>query len=157
MIYQELKNAKAFDEFQEFYKVFKEKHYVLTSEKWNNIETYCDKKNRCKYTPNELKNLKKKMENRYANKLQEKTQNLSLLQERLRKRNIELDNYLGKRQKNGVVLTKENVTTYMLNQMLESTELIEEIDSYLIPLGITIEDYLKTQGKNLEEKERNFK
>lgn len=149
------KNAKAFDEFQEFYMLFKDKYRILTSGIFNNMETYCDKKNRCKFTPNELAELKKKLENRYNKKVEEKTKNLSLLEEELQKRNLNLDSYFAKRQINGVAVTKENVTTYQLKTMLDSIRLMNEIDAYLSPLGITIEDYLKARDKNLEEIKHN--
>lgn len=148
-------NAKAFDTFQEFYEIFKENFSVLTSEKWSNIENYCDKKNRSKYTPDEFEKLRRKMESKYDEKLQEKAQNLSLLEKKLQVRNIELDNYLGKRHRNGAVLTKENVSTHILSILLESMDLMDEIDSYLIRVEITIEDYLKSQGKTIEEITKN--
>lgn len=67
------------------------------------------------------------MESKYDEKLKEKAQNLSLLEKKLQVRNIELDNYLGKRHRNGAVLTKENVSTHILSILLESMDLMDEI------------------------------
>lgn len=78
-------NAKAFDEFQEFYEDFKDKFFALTSETLKNRDKYCDKKNRCKFSPKEFQELRRKLESKYAKKLQEKAKSLSLLQEKLQK------------------------------------------------------------------------
>lgn len=140
-------NAQAFDEFQEFYKDKSEEFDTLFHRKFTNIEPYINKKNRCTYSPQVLETIKERME-----AILERNKKLSILEEKLKKRNMDLDNYLAiRRRKNGITLTRQNAQINEIDIMLESIELMDEIDCYLQPLGMRIEEYLKIHNKTLEE------
>lgn len=144
-----LTDENAFATFQKLYKEMQEDlriHYGETIKPRENLNVESKE-----YSPevyqeliDDLKECKKYYE-------AQKEWRFSIFKEKLAKRNIDVNFYLSLRKfENGDILTYDTLTIPKLNEMLKSFARMDEIESLLSSLNITLEEYLKKFGKTIE-------
>lgn len=144
-----LTDENAFATFQKFYKEMQEDlriHYGETIKPRENLNVESKE-----YSPevyqeliDDLKECKKYFE-------AQKEWRFSIFKEKLGKRNIDVNFYLSLRKfENGDSLTYDTLTIPKLNEMLKAFTTMDQIESLLSSLHISLEEYLKKFGKTIE-------
>lgn len=138
------RRAKAFDEFSEYYLKANQEMQTLYGKKLINYDKYLDPKNRVSFTETELFDNERKIRNRMFELGVEKDKKLDHLKNEIKNKGLDFLEYFKIR---GINPRTTSVTN--INTMLKSMELIDQINEILMLYGITIEDYLKQNGKEL--------
>lgn len=136
--------AQAFDNFQEYYLEIIKKIETLYSKGLSGLDEYLNSSNRTKYDPEVFINLKHSIEDIIHGLELKRLDKLAYLKQELEDRNLNLYEYLSKRN-----LDQFNVSISNMGTILKSMKLIDEINEFLDPYGITIEGFLKSKGRLL--------
>ncbi len=138
------RNAKAFDDFSEYFLKTNQEMQSLYGRNLINYDKYLDPKNRVLFQPKVFSDLKYEIEKRLSELKVEKAKKLNHLREELEKKGLDFSEYFVTRK-----IDERNISLYDINTMLKSMKLIDQINGILTPYGLTIEDLLKQNGKKL--------
>ncbi len=138
------RNAKAFDDFTEYYAQISQSVKELYSVKLRNFDEYLDTKNRATFAPPAYLE-QKRLINKVINKLEmERKVKVNTLKLEIEKRKLNYVQLLIDRNLNESTISIENIKT-----ILETLKHIDYINSILAPYNITLDDFLRLQGKKL--------
>ncbi len=136
--------AKAFDEFSEFYANVEQEMKNLYNKKFVCYDKYLDPKNKFAFEPKVYNDNIIKIRITLSDLRKERTTKLEQCKEEIKKRNLNFELYLAKRNTDESTIPLASIKT-----ILDSMELIDQINLTLSQFGTTIEDFLKIKGKSL--------
>lgn len=138
------RNAKEFDKFSKYYAEKDQEIRTLYSRVLTNFDTYLNPQNRVSFNWKVFAEQKTKIRNLITKLEIERTEMLKQLREGLNKRNLNVASYLAKRNRD-----ESTISSFSIQTILNSIELMNQIDETLSPFGLTLEDFLKLRGKLL--------
>lgn len=138
------KRARAFDEFLEYYLATNQEMKTLYGRKLVNCDEYLDPKNRISFSPAVFSDKRQEIKNIISSLSIERSEKVKQLREEIEKRNLNFYAYLAARNTDEFTIPMSDIKT-----ILNSMELIDQINETLAPFGITFEEFLKLKGKLL--------
>lgn len=137
-------NARAFDEFQEFYQKVSKELKELYGTVLKNVDEYLDPKNKLKFSREKFWDMERKINSIKLDLEIKRDAALRQLTSELYKKGIDIHNYLSVRN-----LNKTSVSLGNINTMINSMNLIDQINGDITKYGISIEELLKLRGKSI--------
>lgn len=138
------RRAKAFDEFLGYYLKSNQEIKTLYNRKLVNFDIYLDSKNRVLFDPEIFISKRRDIRN-IIDKLEvERLKKIEQCKEEFRKRNLDFELYLSKRNINESTVSLSN-----LEKIFKTMNLMDQINISLVKFGMTVDDFLRLRNKLL--------
>ncbi len=143
-----LENAKAFDEFNLFFKRANQEMSQLYNKNFSlkYYSTFLDNQNKTRFAPSVYEIEKKYIENRLFELRKDRDEFIIQIRVALEEQGLDFDEFLKIRK-----LEEKKLSMKTLKKMGSMMDLIRQIKSYLLVLGIDFNNFINLKGKSLIE------